>query len=181
VLTQRLPLFIAILTLLLTACAAPGLADGGGERAAVSPELTAAISIPSDCPVTRPPETPFTPPRPWPAEPPRADRYWFGDSGLWTALPIDGTWGALAQGDKFWWWSQEFDVSEDETPDLTLSASRLDGAAPVFQTTEATNGYHERFNWAMLSGVTLGSPGCWEITGHYKGHELSFVLWVPGA
>lgn len=82
-------------------------------------------------------------------------------------------------GEKFLWWSEEFDVDEDETPDLIMTAKRLDGEASSFQTSEATNIYHESIDWAMLSGVEMASPGCWELTGQYKGHQLSFVLWVP--
>ena len=98
---------------------------------------------------------------------------------MWTALPQDGSWRQLALGEKFWWWSEEFDVKEDTMPDLRITARRLDGEAAAFETGEATNGFHESFHWAMLAGVQLPSPGCWEFTGEYKGHELSFVLWVP--
>ena len=132
-----------------------------------------------DCPVTRPPKSPFIPPEPWPSQPPGKDQFWLGDNGLWTALPASGSWRQLALGEKFWWWSEEFDVTEDAMPNLTVTARRLDGDAPSFQVSEATNGYHESFNWAMLIGVELASPGCWEFTGQYKGHQLSFVLWVP--
>ena len=37
----------------------------------------------------------------------------------------------------------------------------------------------EKINWAMLVGVDLASPGCWEFTGQYKDRQLSFVVWVP--
>ena len=30
----------------------------------------------------------------------------------------------------------------------------------------------------MLVGVYVPTPGCWEITGDYKGQKLSFVVWV---
>ena len=143
-------------------------------------EVTATIQTAySDCPVTQPPETPFIPPGPWPSQPPGTDQFWYGDRGLWTALPASGSWRQLALGEKFWWWSKEFDVAEDATPDLTVTARRLNSDAPSFQVSEATNGYHSSFNWAMLIGVKLASPGCWEFTGEYKGHQLSFVLWVP--
>jgi hypothetical protein len=31
---------------------------------------------------------------------------------------------------------------------------------------------------AMLTGVYVPTPGCWEITGDYEGDKLSFVAWV---
>jgi hypothetical protein len=30
----------------------------------------------------------------------------------------------------------------------------------------------------MLTGVYTPTPGCWEITGDYKGQKLSYVVWV---
>jgi hypothetical protein len=53
--------------------------------------------------------------------------FWFGQASLWTALPESGSWRQLALGEKFWWWSQEFDVQEDSTPGLAITARRLDG------------------------------------------------------
>lgn len=177
--SQPLPLLFAALALLAGACNSPGALVVGQAAAKASDETTSAIAGLSDCPVTQPPEPPFSPPPPWPSQPLGTDEFWFGESGLWTALPLNGSWRQLALGEKFWWWSAEFDVSEDATPDLTVTAKRLDGDAPSFQVSEATNGYHESFNWAMLMGVTLASPGCWEFTGQYKDHQLSFVLRVP--
>jgi hypothetical protein len=156
-----------------------GVLVEGAAATAIFAEATTADMPHTDCPVTQPPETPFIPPDPWPERPPGSDQFWYGDSALWTALPAGGSWRQLALGEKFWWWSEEFDVAEDATPDLTVTARHLDGDAPAFQSSEATNGYHHSFNWAMLVGVDLASPGCWEFTGEYKGRQLSFVLWVP--
>jgi hypothetical protein len=174
---------------LVTACTASVQSQGkevkpadGAAAAALSKPLPypdTLAEVPDSCPVTRPPESPFVPPEPWPSRPPGAGQFWFGDSALWTALPTNGSWAQLALGEKFWWWSEAFDVSEEYAPDLTVAARRLDGDAPAFQESRATNGYHESFNWAMLMGVELSSPGCWSFTGHYKGRQLSFVLWVP--
>jgi len=165
--------------LLATACSSthlPEVADAAAKDAVMS---TSPITKSSTCPITYPPKIAFIPPDPWPAAPPDEDRFWYGYDGLWTALPKDGSWATLADGEKFWWWSEGFDVSEDETPDLVVTARRLDGEGEVYQVSDATNGYHPSFNWAMLVGVELPSPGCWEITGQYKGHELTFVLLVP--
>ncbi len=182
-----------LLRLLLALCAAALVAGllvacaPGAESAAAEPTPTrplpslqpAPTDAPFICPVTLPPETPFVPPTPWPAVPPDPGRYWFGDSDLWTALPLDGQWAQLARGEKFWWWSANFDVQQDDTPDLLLTARRLDGDAPPFQSFPATNGYHDSINWAMLAGVTLPTPGCWEITGHYQGTQQTIVVNVP--
>jgi hypothetical protein len=143
-------------------------------------DLAKGKGFPMECRVTQPPKTAFVPPKPWSEQPPNKGTFWIGEAGLWTALPLDGSWGQLALGEKFWWWSGEFDASKNTTPDLTLTARRLDGKAPDYQVSDATNGYHPSFHEAILIGVRLPAPGCWEITGEYKGHLLSFVLWVPG-
>jgi hypothetical protein len=138
-----------------------------------------------DCAVTRPSQPSFVPPSPWPQNPPSGDQFWFGSAGLWTALPRDGSWRQLAivgVGDKFWWWSEDYgagDVASDSTPDLTVAARRIDGSSPSFNVSEATNGFHSSFNQAMLIGVELASPGCWEFSAQFMDSELSFVVWVP--
>jgi hypothetical protein len=30
----------------------------------------------------------------------------------------------------------------------------------------------------MVAGIFIPTLGCWKITGHYKGEELSYVVWV---
>ncbi|HUF39047.1 MAG TPA: hypothetical protein VMN57_11030 [Anaerolineales bacterium] len=167
-------LFTVLVSFLLTACSTPAAASGS-ENLGKGPVSTGQAA----CPVTQPPAEPFVPPKPWPETYPYAGRVWYGSAGLWTALPEDGEWRQLLYGDKFWWWSEEFDVEEDSTPNLVISARRLDGKAPEVLTDEATNGYHDSFNWAMLMGLTVETPGCWEITGEYAGHTLSIVVWIP--
>ncbi len=167
---------IVFLTVACSSVPFPGVTDVAARDSGKNFSAEANIS---DCPVTQPPKKAFIPPDPWPAVPPDENRFWFGDDGLWTALPKDGSWRQLALGEKFWWWSDEFDVTKDETPDLVVTARRLDGEGEIYQVSDATNGYHPSFNWAMLIGVELPSPGCWEFTGQYNDHELTFVLSVP--
>lgn len=42
----------------------------------------------------------------------------------------------------------------------------------------ATNAIIDSERGAMLTGVHVPTPGCWEITGDYEGDKLSFVVWV---
>ncbi len=182
--TGSLSLLLMITTLLAMACTSTTTSVAGKQVENVSQATTPLpTSETMSCPVTQPPDPPFIPPTPWPPQPPLTPpgpgKFWFGDNGLWTALPEDGSWRQLALGDKFWWWSEEFIIAEDSTPDLIINARQLDGDAPPFQITEATNGYHKSSHLAVLAGVELAVPGCWEFTGEYKGHQLSFVLWVP--
>lgn len=170
---------VSVFTIFAASCSSSMLSVGGKSSAGKFHTDTLAESGVFDCPVTKPPKSAFVPPVPWPSVPPESNKFWYGDNGLWTALPVSGSWTQLALGEKFWWWSEEFDVTIHSTPDLTVTARRLDGESPPFETSEATNGFHESFNWAMLVGVELDSPGCWEFTGKYKDHQLTFVLFVP--
>ncbi len=145
--------------------------------------------VPDDCPVTRPPEPPFEPPG-RPVEVFKG-RFWYGSDELFLALPLDGTWGQLARGEKVFWWSVNYPGGQEEwRPEMTVRARRLMetsdfGNRGLLEKSDvlvrgATNASHATFpRTAMLHGLTLPSSGCWEITGAYKGAELSFVVWVP--
>lgn len=173
---SRRAFLLCVLTASAVAVAACTSSSVGPD--ATLPPATAYIEASAEaCPVTRPPDPQFVPRPPYPALPPVTDSFWYGTRSLWTVLPLDGRWSQ--RGERFWWWSEEFKVADDETPDLVLTARRLDGAAPPYRTTEATNAYHQDFYWSMLVGFTLPSTGCWEITGEYRGHRLVVIQWVP--
>lgn len=149
------------------------------EAATPTISSTPPAKPPESCPVTQPPDPPFMPSAPVPATAPNAGQFWYGEEDLWTMLPVDGTWAQLARGEKVFWWREGYDGSEEPEPELAMTARRLDGPAPeVHSDPPATNAYHPDFHWAMLQGFTVSTPGCWEITGNYGGHELSFVVWV---
>lgn len=133
---------------------------------------------PESCAVTQPPDPAFVPPSPYPAEPPGEDRFWHGTETPWTALPVDGTWQQLLYGEKVFWWREGYVWNEEPQPELTVTGRRLDGPAPVAEVSRATNAFHPSFNSAMLVGLDLPAPGCWEITGRHGNDELTFVVWV---
>jgi len=113
--------------------------------------------------------------------------FWFGTKRLWTILPADGTWRGLrpysptGRGfrQKIFWWREGYFWLADPNPELTVRARRLDAPAPPFTIPHATNGYTEKdFKSFMLVGVDFPTHGCWEITGRFKGDELTFVVWL---
>ena len=173
----RRAILLCVLTASAVAVGAACTSSAAGPDATLPPAPTYIESSAEACPVTRPADPAFVPRPPYPAAPPLKDSFWYGTPSLWTVLPINGRWAQ--RGDKLWWWSEEFKGGDDETPDLVLTARRLDGAAPPYRTTEATNAYHHDFYWVMLVGFTLPTTGCWEITGEYRGHRLGVVQWVP--
>lgn len=137
---------------------------------------------PPSCTVTTKPV--FVPPAPYPATPPAVytGQFWYGSADLWTMLGRSGTWvylqlGGVGLSQKLFWWRQGYNSTTEQKPALTVTAGRLDVSIPTFTTDDATNASAD-FGDAMLVGVTLPTGGCWKITGHYHGHDLSYIVWV---
>jgi hypothetical protein len=103
---------------------------------------------------------------------------------LWTDIPIDGRWHSLPYTEgkgytqKVVFWNESYDWQTEAVPGLTLSGRQLDGDALTFVADHATNGYHPEVGSFILTGVEIPSLGCWELTGHYRDAELTFVVWV---
>ncbi len=147
---------------------------------------------PTNCRVTLPSDGRFTPPKPYSAQPDGTgvNAFWFGSAKLWTMLHTDGTWHDLrpyspaetSLRQKLFWWRTGYNWTTETQPQLKVTGRRLDGMAPTFQTLHASNGHKgEGWNSFMVVGIDIPTPGCWEITGHYEGQELSFVVWVTAA
>jgi hypothetical protein len=174
---------IAALALLLAACGAPA-ANAPAPAPAARPLATPPSAAPASCPTTRPPDPAFVPPAPYPATPPsvEGDKVWYGTNQLWTWLNADGTW-AMAHDehglfDKSFWWRQGYDWRTETTPTLRVTGRRLDTPATAVTVSDATNGFEESMGAFMLLGLELPAAGCWELTGHYHGWSLRFVVWV---
>jgi hypothetical protein len=140
---------------------------------------------PASCPVTVPPTTPFTPPGEQEMGANDND-FWLGTEKLWIALPKSGeVWGWVPHAPghehdltaKIFWGSVDFDYRKEYPPQLKVTGRRLDGDAPPLLVEKVTNALFVP-HAAMLTGVWAPAPGCWEITGDYRGQKLSFVVWV---
>ena len=139
---------------------------------------------PASCPVTLAPAVPFTPPG-LPERVKDDNVVWFGTEKLWTSLPGSGEvwgWGPRPPGSsnltaKIFWFSVDYDRHKEGNADLKVTGRRLDGDAPPLWALPTTNALGDPYD-AMLSGVYMPTPGCWEITGEYKGQKLSFVVWL---
>ena len=150
--------------------------------ASFSVPVATTEDTPSGCPTTRPPEPAFVPPSPYPAIPPGHPAwFWLGRPELWVKLPVSGTWPALKSGEKAFWWREGFNGARETRPAIVVRGRRLDtSSGSVVLASRGTNAHHPSFGgWAMLTGVSTGSPGCWEISAQYKSQELTFITWVP--
>ncbi len=188
---QSIPrlLVITLFALSPVACAplsvqeAPA-AQAAQARAAPTAARTVATGEPNRCPVTQLPQPAFVPPPPYAAQPPGGQDFWYGSNALWTALPFNGTWRGLpfnegGYAQKLFWQREGYDGQTEQQPDLVVTGRRLDEMAPSLITPpKATNGHHPDWGWFMLVGVRIPTLGCWEITGHYRGQQLSFVVQV---
>jgi hypothetical protein len=161
-------------------CREPGWANDPATPQPCAPPAADPQSVVSTCPVTPPPSPPFVPPAPEPAVA-SGREFRYGTAALWTALPNDGIWSGLPdhapQGytQKVFWWSTGY--HGEASPELAVSGRQLDGTAAL-QGSSATNAFASDIGSAMLVGVDFPTTGCWEITGTFEGHTLSFVVWV---
>lgn len=154
--------------------------------AAYAATATMPHDLPETCRTTRPPAQPFVPQSPYLAKPPGQGSFWFGTEKLWAMLPADGTWRGLkpysptfpGYRQKIFWWRKGYSWRSDPSPPLTVRARRLDAVAPSLAVRHATNGYRQDWKSFMVVAVDFPTPGCWEITGQFKGDELTFVVWV---
>jgi hypothetical protein len=154
-------------------------------KAQQNPPQQSAVPPPS-CPVTGPPATPFIPP----AHYERGDEKVFllGTEKLWTPLRKAGVWDWAPHApehenevqpltEKTFWISSEFNWKTEYPPKLKVTGRRLDGVAPPLLTLRPTNAFPGP-GASMLVGVYVPTPGCWEITGEYKGQKLSYIVWL---
>jgi len=142
--------------------------------------------VPASCPVTVIPAKPFTPPSPYEID---GSGFWLGTEKLWTGLPKSGIvwdWAPHAPGHehevqpltgKTFWASVDFNWREEYPPAIKVTGKRLDGDAPPLLTLRPTNAFPGP-GAAMLVGVYMPTPGCWEITAEYRGEKLSYVAWI---
>lgn len=156
---------------------------GDYKGAVVSFTVQVEPEPPAYCAVTVAQPPYFVPPEPWPATPPTVvlihAGHWYGTEELWTSIPATGA-TLYAPGDKLFYWSRHFMTASDDfgQPELSVTARRLDGDAPTVTAPPANNGGRADTGTFMVTGLTLPTPGCWEITAEYRGATLSYVVWV---
>lgn len=182
---RRLILSLSWLCAILLAACSASIAAREMEEAQATPAAPTPLpqDPPAACPITQPPDPAFTPPEPYPAVAPYGE-FWYGTNELWTMLFPDGRWYALPHdehgyGQKVFLWREGYDMTEENQPQITMSGRRLDDDGQTFVgETGGTNGYHADMGEFMLTGVSVPTAGCWELTAHYRDATLSFVVWV---
>jgi hypothetical protein len=110
--------------------------------------------------------------------------FWYGTDALWTQLDPDGVWHTKDNVDKhrgyvtkLIYWSRGFDWHKEPEPKLIVTARRLDGDSLSVAVAGANAVFITR-TAAMMTGIRIPTAGCWEVTGYYHGHALSFIVSV---
>jgi hypothetical protein len=153
-----------------------------------------AEEIPAGCPVTLPVNGHFEP-SPTALTGPVGDYahkkkvFLYGNEKLSVALPTNGTWETLSdfrhgispyQNNLRWF---RGDPAFSRNDGLFIVTLRKLNAYNTFASKGQQN-YRVELNPSdhnlavMKAPIKILSTGCWQITGHYKDQELSFVVWV---
>jgi len=110
---------------------------------------------------------------------PGNDSVWFGTESLAALLPPDGTWTGFengqAFGTKIWFWSKNWNSTEELRPALKVYAQKTNDKTLKSESLSATQGHAADWQ-AMLTGIGLPTPGCWKISAYYKESNVSFVV-----
>ena len=148
---------------------------------AVMAVLLLPVLSSAQCLTTLPPHPPFVPPEPYLQQLPANGMFWYGTDALWTHLGIDGKLEMRnnVMTTKLVFWSREFDFRKELEPKLIVTGKRLDGDAPSVAVAHANAVFVTGpMPAAMMTGFDIPTAGCWEITAHYKGHALTFIVSV---
>jgi hypothetical protein len=156
-------------------------------RSAGTTTTPVALATPAaTCHLTRV-DPALVPPSPYPARPPASSgSSWFGSRALWTMLRPEGeVWRDLPRdkvgyGQKTVWWSADWDAIHEPEPAIRVTGRQLDGPATLSDGDPGTSATADGYPTAMMVGVVLPAPGCWELTARYRAAALSIVVWVAG-
>lgn len=122
-------------------------------------------------------------PEPWPQA-----ATWYGSEGLAVILTPGGTLSTTKPGAslaaKYFWYSRGLASGGEiegyqpgSESEFTGKVERLDDGPNDAVMSEPTNaGGASLGAWTILTGVHFPSPGCWKITGAFRGQTLSFVV-----
>ncbi|HEX7287525.1 MAG TPA: hypothetical protein VF532_15160 [Candidatus Angelobacter sp.] len=160
-----------------------------GQQNSPQPSPPQKDSIPASCPVTTRPVRPFIPPPEYRRTELPEHAFFIGTSDLFTILHEAMIWywkphsSGMILTEKIFWYRQGYRWEQEPTPKIKVRGRRIDGPAPPLELPygRPTHAIFSPDFSAMLTGVYVPVPGCWEITGDYEGNKVSFVVWVEAA
>lgn len=107
---------------------------------------------------------------------------WFGSDSFAVRLARDGVWRGMGRErdffDKLFWHVAGFRPGMEDK--FSVSGRLLNddksSSSPLFD--GATNARLDHIGWSVLTGLGFPATGCWEVTGSFKGQDLTFVVSV---
>jgi hypothetical protein len=79
---------------------------------------------------------------------------------------------------KLVFWPKGFDWRKEPEPALIVTARRIDGDSPSVSISDTNAVFVTSNTPALMTCIRIPTAGCWEVTGHYGGRTLSFVVLV---
>jgi hypothetical protein len=79
---------------------------------------------------------------------------------------------------KLLWWRAGFFWRDTPEPSLWVSGRRLDGPSLPLHVSPATGVFADEVQSAIMVGADFPALGCWQVTGHLAGQDLSVVVWL---
>jgi hypothetical protein len=176
----------ALRLILATALAAVATSS---QQNSTRPSPVQSDSIPASCAVTTRPARPFIPPPEYRRTELPEHLFFIGTSELFTAIhePMIWYWRPHSSGviltEKVFWYRRGYSWREEPIPKIKVTGERIDGPAPPLELPygRPTHAIFSPDFSAMLTGVYVPVPGCWEVNGDYEGNKVSFVVWVEAA
>ena len=143
--------------------------------------VAASVQAEENCPRTIGSAGVFS--EPWPQS-----ATWYGSEGLAVMLTPDGTLSTTRPGAslavKYFWYSRSLASGGDleayqpgSEAEFVGRVERLDEGPNDAVMSPPTNAGGDSLGaWTILTGVDFPSPGCWKVTGNFRGQTLSFVV-----
>ena len=173
---------VALIVIVLSGCNPLAIAERETSPKDIAASGATPIEVIEECPTTLPPKPVFVPQT---EVAPDQGQFFYGSDSLWTTLPSSGVWDTLPQSEKgftqkIYWWSEDFDISVEFKPSLTITALLLDdkNAAPQTISSSAATTGSDPSGAFMLVGMEFPTEGCWQITGAYKETKLTFNVLI---
>jgi hypothetical protein len=86
--------------------------------------------------------------------------------------------GSFGRRDKMFWWSSGYRGNVEQRPDFVIAINRLGSGISTVVDGRPTNAHFDGA-WSILTMFEFPEPGCWQVTGTYRGTRLAFVVDVP--
>jgi len=130
-----------------------------------------------NCPATTQPNVDS-----WGAFPLHYESFWYGTAALSLPLEKSGVWYGRPEHNfvrKIFFYREGFDWKQEHSPELAVSARRIDDPTSKISFSKASAAYLEDSGMsAIVLLAKFPKAGCWEIAADYGNTNLTFIVHV---